>query len=149
MPPTSRGLPPPLRPCRPLPSSRSRADPGPPPSDATRRMPPVEPRPLTAQEQEELGRMSLLEHLEELRKRVFWSVAALAVAFIPCWYFVEKIFQFLFQPIHKIKPDLKLAFLGLTDPFIFYFKVAALAAVFVASPFILYQVWAFVSPGLY
>jgi sec-independent protein translocase protein TatC len=112
-------------------------------------MPPVEPRPLTAQEQEELGRMSLLEHLEELRKRIFWSVAALAVAFIPCWYFVEKIFQFLFQPIHKIKPDLKLAFLGLTDPFIFYFKVAALAAVFVASPFILYQIWGFVSPGLY
>jgi sec-independent protein translocase protein TatC len=112
-------------------------------------MPPVEPRPLTPQEQEELGRMSLLEHLEELRKRVFWSVAALAVAFIPCWYFVEKIFQFLFQPIHKIKPDLKLAFLGLTDPFIFYFKVASLAAVFVASPFILYQLWAFVAPGLY
>ena len=93
--------------------------------------------------------MSLLEHLEELRKRVFWSVAALAVAFLPCWYFVEKIFQFLFQPIHKIAPDLKLSFLGLTDPFIFYFKVASLAAVFVASPFILYQIWAFVSPGLY
>ena len=93
--------------------------------------------------------MSLLEHLEELRKRVFWSVAALAVAFMPCWYYVEKIFQFLFQPIHKIKPDLKLAFLGLTDPFIFYFKVAALAAVFVAAPFILYQIWAFVAPGLY
>ena len=50
--------------------------------------------------------MSLLEHLEELRKRIFWSVAALAVAFIPCWYFVEKIFQFLFQPIHKIKPHI-------------------------------------------
>jgi len=110
---------------------------------------PAPQRPLTAKEQEELGRMSLLEHLEELRKRVFWSVLALFIAFLPCWYYVEKIFAFLFQPIHRIAPKLQLAFLGLTDPFIFYFKVAALAAVFLASPFILYQIWAFVSPGLY
>jgi sec-independent protein translocase protein TatC len=113
-------------------------------------MPPAAPqRPLTRQQQEELGRMSLLEHLEELRRRVFWSVLALAVAFLPCYYYVDKIFEFLFQPIHKVAPNLKLAFLGLTDPFIFYFKVAALASVFLAAPFILYQIWAFVAPGLY
>lgn len=106
----------------------------------------VPPRPPTA---EELARMSLLEHLEELRKRILYSVVVLAVAFMPCWVYVQKIFDFLSAPIHRIQPGLKLAFLGLTDPFILYFKVAALTAVFLASPFLLYQVWAFVAPGLY
>ena len=93
--------------------------------------------------------MSLLEHLEELRKRLLWSVVPLVIAFLPCWYYVDRIFAFLSAPIKRIAPGLKLAFLGLTDPFILYFKVAALAAVFLASPFILYQIWAFIAPGLY
>jgi sec-independent protein translocase protein TatC len=98
---------------------------------------------------DELARMSLMEHLEELRKRIFYSVVALAIAFVPCWVYVQKIFDFLAAPIQKIQPGLKLAFLGLTDPFILYFKVAALAALFLASPVVLYQLWAFVAPGLY
>jgi sec-independent protein translocase protein TatC len=107
------------------------------------------PRRLPAPQPEELQRMSLLEHLEELRKRILWTVVALAVAFIPCWIYVQKIFDFLAAPIQRIQPGLRLAFLGLTDPFIMYFKVAALTALFLASPFVLYQVWAFVAPGLY
>jgi sec-independent protein translocase protein TatC len=98
---------------------------------------------------EELTRMSLLEHLEELRKRILWSVLALAVAIVPCWVYVQRIFDFLSAPIQRIQPGIRLAFLGLTDPFILYFKVSALTALFVASPFVLYQVWAFVAPGLY
>ena len=99
--------------------------------------------------EEELGRMSLLEHLEELRKRILWSLLSLAIAFVPCWAFREPLIAFLSAPIHKVKPDLKLAFLGVTDPFIMYFKVTGLAAVFLAAPFILLQVWRFVAPGLY
>jgi sec-independent protein translocase protein TatC len=104
---------------------------------------------------EDLPRMSLLEHLEDLRKRLVWAILGLAVAFFPCWYYVQQIFTFLQKPldtpaIRKMFPaGLKLAFLGVTDPFLLYFKVAALAAVFVAAPFILYQLWKFVSPGLY
>jgi len=98
---------------------------------------------------EELPRMSLLEHLEELRKRLLWSILALAIAFTPCWAYHEQIFRFLEAPLKRQHPDLKLSFLGFTDPFILYFKVAALAAVFLASPFVLYQIWAFVAPGLY
>jgi sec-independent protein translocase protein TatC len=112
-------------------------------------MPPIVPPQSPAPASEELPRMSLLDHLEELRKRLFRAVIALAVAFMPCWYYHDKIFAFLEAPIQRIQPGLKLAFLGLTDPFILYFKVAALAALFLASPFILYQVWAFVAPGLY
>jgi len=94
--------------------------------------------------------MSLFEHLEELRSRLLHSVVSLFVAFIPCWYFVDEIFAFLQRPIIKLLPAGKrLAYTGITDPFILYFKVAALAAVFLASPFILYQLWRFVAPGLY
>jgi len=98
---------------------------------------------------EDLTRMSLLEHLEELRKRLFWSILSLAVAFVPCWIWVREIFNFLQLPIQKIRPGEKLVFTGLADPFLLYFKVAALAALFLAAPFILYQLWGFVAPGLY
>jgi sec-independent protein translocase protein TatC len=93
--------------------------------------------------------MSLLEHLEELRKRLLWSIISLAVAFVPCWIYVREIFHFLEGPLHKIRPDEKLVFLGLADPFLLYFKVAALAALCVAAPIILYQLWGFIAPGLY
>ena len=93
--------------------------------------------------------MSLLEHLEELRKRLFWSIVSLSVAFVPCWIWVREIFTFLEGPLRRIRPDEKLVFLGLADPFLLYFKVAALAALFMAAPFILYQLWGFIAPGLY
>ena len=48
--------------------------------------------------------MSLLQHLEELRKRLLWSIVALVVAFLPCWYFVEPIFAFLEAPIKPFLP---------------------------------------------
>jgi sec-independent protein translocase protein TatC len=98
---------------------------------------------------EELTRMSLLEHLEELRKRLVWAILSLAVAFIPCWIWVREIFAFLQRPIHQLRPDEKLVFTGLADPFLLYFKVASLAALFLAAPFILYQLWGFIAPGLY
>ena len=93
--------------------------------------------------------MSLLEHLEELRKRLLWSIVSLAVAFVPCWIWVREIFAFLERPLHEIRPGEKLVFLGLADPFLLYFKVAVLAALFLAAPFLLYQLWGFVAPGLY
>lgn len=91
--------------------------------------------------------MSLLDHLEDLRKRILYSVIALAVTFFPSWKYVKEIFGFLAAPIRK--RGVELSYTGLTDPFIMYFKIAALAAVFLASPFILYQLWAFIAPGLY
>jgi sec-independent protein translocase protein TatC len=70
--------------------------------------------------------------------------------FVGCWIFVEEIANFLARPIYRFLPEgTKLAFLGVTDPFILYVKVAALAALFVSSPLIFYQIWRFVAPGLY
>ncbi len=106
--------------------------------------------PAAAASPDDLPRMPLLSHLEELRKRILAALLTVAVAFAPCWYFVEKIFAFLALPIQKLlPPGTKLAFLGVTDPFILYFKVAALAAIFLSAPFLIYQLWSFISPALY
>lgn len=98
---------------------------------------------------EELPRMGLFDHLEELRRRLVWSLGAFVVMFFLCWAFSEQIFNFLQQPILPYLGGKKLVFLGVTDPFLVYVKVAALAGTFLSSPIILFQIWGFVSPGLY
>lgn len=110
---------------------------------------PSQPQPVTPPP-DDLPRMSLLEHLEELRRRILRSLIAVAVAFGLCWAFVEELFLFLERPIRTYLPEgQKLAIFGVPDAFLLYFKVAALAAVFVASPYVLYQAWCFIAPGLY
>jgi sec-independent protein translocase protein TatC len=97
-----------------------------------------------------LPKMSFLEHLDELRKRLLYSVIALVVAFLVCWNFAPQIFDWLEKPIlHLLPAGEKLAFTRLTGPFFLYMKVAFLAGIFLASPVILWQLWSFVSPGLY
>ena len=99
---------------------------------------------------EDLPRMTLLDHLDELRKRLFASVASIFVAFFACWYFSPAIFHWLQKPILDVLPaDDKLAFTDLAGPFMLYIKVALLSAIFVASPFLLFQLWLFLRPGLY
>lgn len=97
--------------------------------------------------------MSFLDHLEELRKRIIYSILAVAVGFFACWAYAERIYDIVQRPvIEALKrngvPE-KLTFLNPTEPFNLYLKTAFLAGVFVASPFVLYQVWMFISPGLY
>ncbi|MDD5562360.1 MAG: twin-arginine translocase subunit TatC [Thermoanaerobaculaceae bacterium] len=99
---------------------------------------------------EELNRMTILEHLEELRKRIMWSIVAVIGGFLLCWYWAPKIFAWMAVPITQFLPaGEKLAFTGLVDPFMLYMKVALLAGIFVASPVVLWQFWLFVSPALY
>lgn len=99
---------------------------------------------------EELTRMPLLEHLEELRKRILRSVLALAIGVSICLNWAPELLRFLAQPIYRfLPPGSKLAVLGVTDPFILYFKSALLAGTFVAFPALLWQAWQFVAPGLY
>lgn len=94
--------------------------------------------------------MTLLEHLEELRRRLARSIAAIFVGFLLCWYWAPPIFVWLSKPITQfLPPGEKLAFTGLVDPFMLYMKVALLAGIFLASPVVLYQFWLFVSPALY
>jgi len=101
----------------------------------------------------EISSMSFLEHLEELRRRVVYAFLYVVGGLCICWSFHEKIFSILQKPIavalanHHL--DQKLVYLNPTDPFDMYLKVSFLAGIFVASPFVLYQVWAFIAPALY
>jgi sec-independent protein translocase protein TatC len=97
--------------------------------------------------------MSFLEHLEELRRRIIYSIIAVTVGFFACWNYADKIVGWMQQPIMEAlkrngMPQ-TLVYLNPTDPFNLYIKVGALAGVFVTCPFVLYQVWMFISPGLY
>jgi sec-independent protein translocase protein TatC len=102
---------------------------------------------------EEMTGMSFLEHLEELRRRIIYSFLYIAGGFGVCWWFHEQIFAMMQKPImqalHNHHMEQKLVYLNPTDAFNMYLKVAFLAGIFVASPFVLYQVWLFISPGLY
>src|ERR1700692_83042 len=104
-------------------------------------------------EKEPMPTMGFLDHLEELRKRLVSSIAAVAVGFFACWWKVESIYQIMQRPIMKALKDNgmseKLVYLNPTEPFNLYLKIAALAGLFLTSPFVLYQVWMFISPGLY
>ena len=100
-----------------------------------------------------LTAMSFLDHLEELRRRLIYSIIAVTVGFFACWNYHEFIFSYVQRPImdalRRNGMAEKLVYLNPTEPFNLYLKVAALAGLFVTSPFVLYQVWMFISPGLY
>lgn len=97
--------------------------------------------------------MSFLQHLEELRMRIIRALMAVGLGFCACWYYAERIFSYMQRPImtalqnHHL--DTKLVYLNPTEPFNMYIKVGFISGLFLASPFVLYQLWAFVAPGLY
>jgi sec-independent protein translocase protein TatC len=97
--------------------------------------------------------MGFLDHLEELRRRLVYSIVAVGVGFCTCWWKVERIYDVMQRPIMDVLRangmSEKLVYLNPTEPFNLYLKIAALAGLFLTSPFVLYQVWMFISPGLY
>jgi sec-independent protein translocase protein TatC len=104
-------------------------------------------------EKESMPTMGFLDHLEELRKRIIYSIISVAVGFGICWWKVERIYDIMQRPIiDALRANgmaEKLVYLNPTEPFNLYLKIAALAGLFLTSPFVLYQVWMFISPGLY
>ncbi len=116
-------------------------------------MPEIAAPPEPPASRSELPGMSFLEHLEELRCRIIYSLLGVAVGFGVAWYYAERIYAYVQVPViaalrahHKSE---QLVYLNPTEPFNLYLKVGLLAGLFLASPFILYQVWAFIAPGLY
>jgi len=104
-------------------------------------------------DQEQMPSMSFLEHLEELRTRIFHALIAVAVGTGISWWFHQQLFAIMQKPILDVLrqnglPE-KLVYLTPVEPFNLYLKIAALAGLFLTSPYVLYQVWLFISPGLY
>jgi sec-independent protein translocase protein TatC len=93
----------------------------------------------------------LMEHLVELRKRLIWSFISLGIAFAACFYFADKIFAFLAQPLVNAfgAGEGKLIYTKLYEAFFVEIRVALFAAFFLAFPIIANQIWLFVAPGLY
>src|SRR6266511_3639384 len=86
----------------------------------------------------ELPKMSFLEHLDELRRRLVYSLIALAVGFLVCWAFAPRIFELIQRPLSQYLPKGDtLAYTRLTAPFFLYMKVAFFAGIFLAAPFII------------
>ncbi len=96
-------------------------------------------------------KLPLTAHLQELRKRLIFSFIAVGAGFLVCYAFADKIFNILAAPLtNELMPKWgSLIFTGVAEAFFTYMKVAFIAGIIVTSPFVLYQVWAFVAPGLY
>jgi sec-independent protein translocase protein TatC len=106
-------------------------------------------------EEEGMTRMSFLEHLEELRKRILLAIGGVGVAFFLCLFFSDELWNFVRQPatialVHLGVNPPDLVQISPMDSFrIIWMELPILAGVFIASPWIMYQVWSFIAPGLY
>lgn len=104
------------------------------------------------------GKMPLLEHVREFRYRVMVSVSAAIIGMIVAWFFFKQLFDVVMYPLnqavrhlHAARPDLdiKVSYEGVTASFLMQLEVSALAGVIATCPIWIYQIWAFIAPGLY
>ena len=95
--------------------------------------------------------MPFLDHLEELRWRVLYSLLAIVVATLIGWLIVERVdvIGLLIRPIAPLLPGGKLSFTSPTEPFFITLKLAFAVGLLLASPVVVYQIWAFLAPALY
>ncbi len=96
----------------------------------------------------ESSKMSFTGHLKELRHRIFYSVAGLIIGTLVCFSWAPELFDLLRQPLADIQEQ-EMIVIGPLEMFVTYLKIAVLAGLFLTSPWLLAQFWAFVSPGLY
>jgi len=95
-------------------------------------------------------KLPLTAHLKELRDRLIFSFIAIGLGFILCYALKEILFDILAAPLLRMMPPGgSLIFTSVAEAFFTYMKVALIAGLMLASPFVLYQIWAFVAPGLY
>jgi sec-independent protein translocase protein TatC len=112
--------------------------------------PPLRPDRDLDDEDDDGGRMSFLEHLDELRRRLVVSIAAVFVGFLVAFAFIDRVFAFIMRPLQAVLPEGgKLIYTEPAEAFLLYIKAAALAGLFLALPVVLWEVWRFVAPGLY
>jgi sec-independent protein translocase protein TatC len=101
-------------------------------------------------DEDKLAEGTLISHLLELRARLVKAFAAVFIVWIPCAVESNRLFEFVARPIMKmLPPNAHLIATGVMSPFMTPFKLSMYVALFIAMPYVLYQLWAFVAPGLY
>jgi len=110
---------------------------------------PVKPLPPSEPEGDVKG--TFIEHLSELRKRLIRMVLGIVVGMCVVGYFSTEIFRFVMRPVLNSLPEAERAlhYTGYLEPFMVYLKVALYGGTFVAAPYVLWQLWLFIAPGLY
>ena len=99
---------------------------------------------------EELAEGTLMSHLLELRDRLMRAMLALLIAFIPCAIYSNELYDIISKPlVAKLPKDASMIAIGVIAPFMVPFKLAFYVALFAAMPVVIYQLWAFIAPGLY
>jgi sec-independent protein translocase protein TatC len=96
------------------------------------------------------GRMSFLDHLDELRRRLVAAALSLAVGTLVAFVFINRIFDFIMRPLYeRLPPGSKLTYIEPMEAFMLKVKIALLAGVVIGAPLIMWQLWLFIAPGLY
>lgn len=101
-------------------------------------------------EDDDAGKMSFLEHLDELRRRIIYTVVSIGVGFVISFFYIDEIFDFIMRPLKQmLPPGGTLIYTDPTEAFVLYIKIALISGLILASPAVMTQVWLFVAPGLY
>lgn len=96
-----------------------------------------------------MKKMTLGQHFSELRSRILWTFTVFAIALCLGWYLSPWLQEFLTLPLLKVWPDGALLYTGVADGLMIRFSLSVLFALFISTPFALWQIWAFVAPGLH
>ena len=99
--------------------------------------------------EEKSKEMPLLEHLEELRWRLIKAIIAVIIGSTVAYAYSDPLFKVLWYPLHQAAPGIKLHFFKVAEAFSARLKLSMVAGVLLALPFVIYQIWRFVLPGLY
>lgn len=104
----------------------------------------------TAADDDASGKMSFLDHLDELRRRIIYALISVGIGFVIAFLFINQIFDFIMRPLQELlPPGATLVYTDPTEAFLLYIKIALIAGLVLASPAVMTQVWLFVAPGLY
>ena len=96
------------------------------------------------------AKMSFLEHLDELRKRIIYAAISIGVGFLIAFLFIQQLFDFVMKPMAAGLPQGQhLIYTEPTEAFVLYIQIAAIAGLVIALPLVMTQVWLFIAPGLY
>src|SRR5215831_2642366 len=107
--------------------------------------------PAPDEDSEESGdKMTFLEHLDELRKRIINSCIAIGIGFLISFIFIDRIFNFVFAPSRRVLPEgVKFVYNRPPEAFSLWIQLALISGAMIAAPAVMYQVWLFIAPGLY